>query len=180
MGPCCSARLRPARRCVSSAGKAKNGANEAIHFAKRNEPFRTGRGKSLKSLRRRIQPFRRIVCFQWVQAHFVSPFSRRRSFPAKSFRPWAKERSPDLNHPSSVFCNGEEFAQFLIIEIIAVSLLASGIREGGETSPRRKKRNNHGVSGGRWPSLRARLSECLMQARNFLAFYNHLGYIMNP
>ena len=45
-------------------------------FAKRNESFRTAGLKSLKSLCALNQSFRGIVCFQWVNCLFVSPFSR--------------------------------------------------------------------------------------------------------
>ena len=37
--------------------------------------------KSLKSLKALNQRFRGIVCFQWVDPHFVSPFSLSQAFP---------------------------------------------------------------------------------------------------
>jgi hypothetical protein len=75
--------------------KGQNGANEAIHFAKRKESFRGGQTKSLKSLRRPIQPFLRIVCFQWVKPHFVRRFVAG-ALPGQKVGPWPKERSLDL------------------------------------------------------------------------------------
>ena len=45
-------------------------------FAKRNESFRTAALKSLKSLCELNQSLRGIVCFQWVNCRFVSPFSQ--------------------------------------------------------------------------------------------------------
>jgi hypothetical protein len=46
----------------------KTSKSQRIHFAERNERFR----KSLKSLETRKGPFRRIVCFQWLDPLFAS------------------------------------------------------------------------------------------------------------
>jgi hypothetical protein len=46
------------------------------HFALRNETFRRAWRKSLKSLWVPNRAFRGIVCFQWLNWRFVSPFSR--------------------------------------------------------------------------------------------------------
>jgi hypothetical protein len=63
-----SRRLR-ARRLEKRPGRN-------AHFAARNETFRTAWHKSLKSLWAPNQSFRGIVCFQWLNSVFVSPFSR--------------------------------------------------------------------------------------------------------
>ena len=88
---CCASRLRMrpsgkasqdgarTRRSVRFAlgadeGQKQQKRNES--FAKRNESFRSAGLTSLKSLCALNQSFRGIVCFQWVNCLFVSPFSR--------------------------------------------------------------------------------------------------------
>jgi hypothetical protein len=56
--------------------EAENRENERLLFAERNERFRDAGRKSLKSLMVRNRPFRRIVCFQWLDPLFVSPESQ--------------------------------------------------------------------------------------------------------
>jgi hypothetical protein len=46
-----------------------------LHFAPRNETFRTRGLKSLESLRTANQPFRGFVSYQWLEADFVSLLS---------------------------------------------------------------------------------------------------------
>jgi hypothetical protein len=90
-----SFRQAPSFRFVRRKGQKRRKRNDSFRQTKRIVSQRES--KSLKLLRRPIQPFRRIVCFQWVKPHFVSPFYRRLSFEPKSLSvPWAKERSPDL------------------------------------------------------------------------------------
>jgi hypothetical protein len=68
-------RIAPTARFVCCVDKAENHENERIRLAKRNESFGGGSRKSLRSLRGLNQRFRGIVCFQWVDPRFVSPFS---------------------------------------------------------------------------------------------------------
>jgi hypothetical protein len=66
---------RPVRFALgANEGQKHQKRNES--FAKRNESFRTAGLKSLKSLCVLNQSFRGIVCFQWVNCPFVSPFSQ--------------------------------------------------------------------------------------------------------
>ena len=65
-----------ALRCVSGLRRNPKPGNAKVRFAKRNESFRSAGRKSLKSLCALNQSFRVIVCFQWVNCLFVSPFSQ--------------------------------------------------------------------------------------------------------
>jgi hypothetical protein len=57
---------------ASTKPKKQEKRNE--RFAERNESFRMPDRKSLKSLSALNQSFRGIVCFQWVNGHFISRF----------------------------------------------------------------------------------------------------------
>src|ERR1700722_12338020 len=55
-------------------GRGQEKRKRKTHFAKRNGTFRIIGRKPLKSLWSRNQRFRGIVCFQWLNLVFVSPF----------------------------------------------------------------------------------------------------------
>jgi hypothetical protein len=74
---------RDVGRFVSGVEEAKTSENERNCFAERNQGFRDEGRKSLRSLGARNQGFRRIVCFQWVDRHFVSRSRRMRSLDSK-------------------------------------------------------------------------------------------------
>src|ERR1700722_17328313 len=59
---------------MSCAVGAKKTRKRKTHFAKRNGTFRIVGRKPLKSLWSRNQRFRGMVCFQWLNLVFVSPF----------------------------------------------------------------------------------------------------------
>jgi hypothetical protein len=63
---------KPTARGGWSLDEGENGENETLRFAKRNEAFRSAGLKSLKSSWPLNHAFRGIVCFQWVDPHFVS------------------------------------------------------------------------------------------------------------
>ena len=73
-------------RFVSDVEEAKNSETKGFRFAKRNQTFRLERLKSLRSLRVLNQLFRGIVCFQWLDPRFVSPFSSQCPFPDSKAR----------------------------------------------------------------------------------------------
>jgi hypothetical protein len=82
MRPQCTTHNRPLGRyryfCGSELDdRFVSGLNEGPKTAKRNERFRSVGRKPLKSFRVLNQRLRRIVCFQGVNQHFVSPFFSR-------------------------------------------------------------------------------------------------------
>jgi hypothetical protein len=63
------------------------------HFAMRNETFRMRPLKPLESMKALNQPFRGLVCYQWLGASFVSPRSRER-FASRFHRPGSDAEAP--------------------------------------------------------------------------------------
>jgi hypothetical protein len=63
---------RPALFRFRRAAEDKANEIKGLRFAAQNESFRDEASKPLKSLRAPNQPFRGIVCSQWVEPCFVS------------------------------------------------------------------------------------------------------------
>jgi hypothetical protein len=76
---------RPKPISLPALDEAQSPEKREIRFAMRNQTFRMGGRKPLKSLCTLNHSFRGFICFQRVKRGFVSPFSQSVLFWSKKF-----------------------------------------------------------------------------------------------